>query len=151
VTTGEFVQFTPPGIHAVYEDLPYDVALFRRYFASLDDATNACLGLALQNPVVREATREIDGIYYDYQRAITLQQREREAQLLELLDRWESREGEGTRTIFKRRPRPSNEKLQGPLSLDISRLRIESPMELTLAVAVEAALQRLLGTPFISW
>jgi hypothetical protein len=46
MTTTDFEQGLLTGIHAVYEDGPYDVGLFGAHFVSLKDAWDACLALA---------------------------------------------------------------------------------------------------------
>ena len=47
---------------------------------------------------------------------------------------------------FRGRSRPLSEKLQGPLSFEIARLRIESPMELTLATVAAGG-----GLAAVAW
>jgi hypothetical protein len=133
------------GIRAVYQEREYDVGLFGRYFTSLESAGTACFGLALQNPVIRDSIPDIERVYDKYVRAVEAQQREQETQLIRSMPLVSYSTSGSTwfilqdlaiemRSHFETRPKPSKEELSGTLLLEISRLRIESPMELTLAV-----------------
>jgi hypothetical protein len=95
------------------------------------------------NPAIRDAIPDIERVYDDYARALDALQREQKEQLIQsmpLVDpTWYIFEDyvPAQQQYSPETRRTSKEELSGTLLLEISQLRIESPMELTLA-AVQA-------------
>jgi hypothetical protein len=112
VTTADLKQSVLTGIHAVYQDRRYDIGLLGRYFLALQEAWRACLDLAEQR-AKKQFTVPRHYLFIDPSPD------EPAARLFGSLG---ERDLPHVTVLSKREP------------LAVSRLRIESPMEVTLAV-----------------
>lgn len=127
MTATDREQSVLTGIHAVYEDRRYDVGLLGSYFRALRDAWRACLELATHRDFLPDAASGFDESSYVAE----------QIWLMETLNRGKDRH------IFwdAQIDRPATEASRywerdwrDSISLEISQLHIESPMEITLAV-----------------
>jgi hypothetical protein len=161
VTTADLKQGTFVGIHAVYPDKPHSVIELGRYFVALEDAWRACRQLASQNPGIRDAmragTEALVREESDHLDDLVKGQDERITQIATFYS-WFDADEEEVETFSQRLDQlneDANAELDSEfariksrllasrrldsLSLTVSRLRIESPMDLTLAVAQAVA------------
>jgi hypothetical protein len=155
VTTADLQQDTFVGIRAVYREKPYALIELGSYFSALENAWRACLELASHNAHVRDAMRAIRqgligqeaGYLNDFVAALAerleqidmfyrqFEPSEEEEELQRRLHRiWEDSSEQVASELSKIRSRLLESRRHDTISLTVSRLRIESPMELTLAV-----------------
>jgi hypothetical protein len=156
VTTPDLQQDTFVGIRAVFAEKPYAVNERGSYFVALEDAWQAGLALASHNARVRDALRHaVDALVKeesDHLDAFTEAQSERLLQIATFYS-WFYTDEEEVETFSQRLDQlneDANAELDSefarirsllleasgrtPVSFTISRLRIESPMELAVAV-----------------
>lgn len=151
MTTADLKQDTFVGIHAVYREKRYPVSELGRYFVALDNAWRAGLALASRKADVRDAM-QVAALEYlkasahlynlveaPWERFLQIatayswfdpdeEDEEKSQQRLRQL-------GDDTDAeMVKIRARLLESKRRDSISLTVSQLRIESPMELTLAV-----------------
>jgi hypothetical protein len=152
VTTPDLKQDTFVGIRAIYRERRYAVLELGRYFVALEDAWRVCLGLASLNADVRDATQAFAQALVEQLDDFADAQSERIAEIAMLYEQYEPSEveeeqfGRQLRQLFldsnaqldsemaKIRSRLLEAWGRSPVLLAISRLRIESPMELAVAV-----------------
>ena len=155
MTTPDLKQDTFVGIHAVYREKRYAVDELGSYFVALESAWQAGLALASHNARVRDALRRAVNVQVEQGREhlddLLEVQQERLNEILTLYQQFDPDEDDET---FRQRADQLTEKLseeldpeiaairlglleasgQTPVLFTISRLRIESPMELAVAV-----------------
>jgi hypothetical protein len=135
VTTTDLEQATFVGIRAVYEDMQYDVGVLARYFSSLGPAWKACFELAALS--ARQHLPSALETENDIQRSIAALPALSNDELERLAARIQS--DEARLMILMERGRRAAEgfaETSMPVGwpLVVSHLRIESPMEITVAV-----------------
>jgi hypothetical protein len=146
VTTADLQQDTFVGIHAVYQEKRYPVSELGRYFVALDHAWRASLALASRNADVRDAMQAGALAYLRRNHPAGLAEAgwERFLQIGDAYSWFDAYEEEETLQLRLRQlgdaemakidARLLESKRLNSISLTVSQLSIESPMELTLAV-----------------